>query len=181
MLNSQLAVVALASIAFFLVGPALERQVALADCDKSFIDESASDSSLEIVTIVTNKATDKLFEVFVYRNGSKKNDKFLIPKDNTMKTTMGANAKNSPTVDVLVSIYRRDAIIGKSLHIKCEYTVTARYTVGVEQGNLRTTWKPTDEGTDACEDITEICEECAISCDKNYDKRTWTTTLTISD
>lgn len=143
------------------------------DCTKTNRTYLNKDGNVAVHTVVRAKTRGKAFEVRIARNGTQKSDGYIYDGKSDANYLMkgGAVSEFAVTVEIL----RRDGQNTPTLN--CAYTVT------FSQSDAATKWFPPDGGDGICGDVTELCHECKLTCEKSYHPGTerWNTVLTIED
>jgi len=132
------------------------------------------DDKAEIRTAIENRTSDKGFEVTIYRNDNEKAKRVIDNTNRFTRYTMNVGDMNYATqVAVKLDIKR---VGGGSDNTTCAYTITYNTSRAYARWAL-------DNSSTVCGDITDICEDCAITCENKYVKNAqrWTTTFAICD
>jgi hypothetical protein len=174
--------VALLAFAVFTTATAGE---AAYDCTASQakpLEESFGDYSAEIRTVVENRTKNRAWQVKIYRNNNLKKTIDLSNENRYARITMNVgDAKKSEEVNVKINFH---PLYADADDISCEYKI--EYDTDDESA----TWSLPGGQDSVCGDVTDLCEDCALTCEnkfvsggpaKAFSPNRWTTTVAICD
>ena len=141
------------------------------ECDNDDDKKSAGADDLNWHTIVKNETANTSFIVEIDIGGNEKQKKSAAPGEE-----VGYLAHKTAAGDFWYDVDVKISDSAGASSITCKFKIS--------YDNSKTWWTlESDDQTEVCGDITNICSTCKLECARNYhgDKSRWNTDFTITD